>query len=99
MPCLWHVLYHVRGLNWEDIVANGKRLFSGQNDVYWSCQGALWHAIAWLGFEIAALGYAIAWVLARFHSPCTPSSLQLCTTISFSTELQLARYWTLWKAF
>ena len=43
-------------------------MVSGQNDMYRSCQGALWHAVAWkphycvVGLKIEALGYAIVWV-------------------------------------
>ena len=44
------------------------RTVLGQNGLYWSCQGAFWHAIVWLGFKIAALGYAIAWILAQLRS-------------------------------
>ena len=87
MPWLWHVLCRVCGLNWEDIVAGGKWLFLGWFRVKMVCTGAAKelfgtllrksHTIAWLGFEIAALGYAIAWVLAQLRSPYTPSNLQL----------------------
>ena len=52
-------------------------MLSGQNGVYWSFQGALWHVIAWLG--------------SKLGSPCTPLSLQLRMAISFLSELGFAR--------
>ena len=91
MPWLWYVLCRVYGmfcgLNWEDIVVGEKGLFLGWFRVKMACTGAAKelsgtllrrsHTIASLGFGIAALRYAIAWVLAQLCSPYTPSNLQL----------------------
>ena len=64
VPCLWHVLWPQLG----GIVAGGEGLFrdgfGSKTSVYWSCQGALWHAGEWKSRCCVAgciLGYAIAW--------------------------------------
>ena len=67
LTCLVPFLWHVLGLNWEDKVVGGQGLFRDgfglKTDVYWSCQGALWHAGAWKPRYCVAgciLGYAMA---------------------------------------
>ena len=112
MPRFWHFWFHVCGmfcgLNWEDIVAGGQRLFrdgfGSKIGVYQSCQGSLWHAGAWkpcycvAGLKFATPGYAIAWVSTQLRSPCTPSNIQLQTTITSSSELRFECSWTVWKS-
>ena len=73
MLCIWHVLWPQMGGycgQWKRAIFG---MVSSQNGVYKSFQGALCHAIVWLGFEIAAL----ALVFAQLCSPCIPSNLQL----------------------
>ena len=83
MSWLWHVLWPQLG----GYCGQWKNLFLGWFRVKMSCIGTAKelsgtllrrsHAIVWLGFEIAALGDAIAWVLAQLRSPCTLSNLKL----------------------
>ena len=69
------------------------------------------HAIAWLGSKFQLSGtqlrgtHAIAWLGSKLQpsgmqlrSPCTPSNLQLRTTITSSSKLRFGCSWTLWKA-
>ena len=69
MPYFWHVLYHVRGmfcgLNREDNVAGGQRLFRDGFGSKLACTGAAKelsgtpgrgiHAISWLGASSGTL--------------------------------------------
>ena len=70
MPCLLHVLCRVCGmfcgLNWEDIVADGKWQFPGWFRVKMACNGAIKgllgtlmrgsHTIVWLGSKLQPSG-------------------------------------------
>ena len=90
MPCFWHVLCRVCGLNWKDIMAGGQGLFQDGFRSKLACTGDAKelsgmllcgsHAIAWLGSKLQALS-------TQLCSPCTPSSIQLRTVINFSSEL------------
>ena len=88
MSCFWHVLCRVCSMFCVVFVACfvtsiGRILWpmdkgcsgmvSGQNGVYRSCQGSLWHAIAWLGSKLKPLGTQ----LGGFPRSCVaPAHLQ-----------------------
>ena len=66
MPCFWHVLCCVCGLNWVDIVPDGQGLFRDGFGSKMACTGAAKelsgmllrgsHAIAWLGSKLKPSG-------------------------------------------
>ena len=91
VSCLWHVLWSQLGGYcgwWTRAVSEWFRVKMACTRVSKELSGTLLrgsHAMA--GLKIEALGYAIAWVSTQLRSPCTPSSLQLRTVITSSSEL------------
>ena len=74
MSCFWHVLCRVCGmfcgLNWEDIVASGQRLFRDGFGSKLACTGA---AKELFGMQLRG-SHAISWM----GSKLLPSGTQLC---------------------
>ena len=64
MPCFWHVLCRACGLNWEDIVTGGQRLFRNGFRSKWRVpefqRSSLAHcyveATLWLGSKLKPSG-------------------------------------------